>query len=276
MVDNFQDRLPDAVRAVLRPLIRLLLKSGISYKEFAEIAKEVFVAEATSETDLRGRLTNVSRVAVRTALSRKEVARIRREIATRNETSGDGQKTKADRSSHAARVLQLWHSDPRFLDDVGQPRLLPTDGPNRTFQELVRLAGGDVPLGAVRAELLAAGAVQEYSDGTLQVLKRHFIPSDIGEELVVGLVHIVEPVLSGLAHNVLEQGLPPFIQRVAYSERLPSTAREVFRAFSNQAATDFVHQMDAWLSANESPPEADVTDGQKAGIGVFYYEERKS
>jgi len=137
------------------------------------------------------------------------------------------------------------------------------------------LAGGDVPLGAVRAELLAAGAVQELGDGTLQVLKRHFIPSDIGEELFVGLIHIVEPVLSGLAHNVLEQKSPPFIQRVAYSERLPSTAREVFRAFSNEAATDFVHDMDAWISANELPPEADVTDGHMAGIGVFFYEKRK-
>jgi hypothetical protein len=271
MDNDFQKRLPDSVRAVLRPLIRLLLRSGITYKQFAEIAKEAYVQESTLETDSRGRPTNTSRVAVRTALSRKEVARIRREIAEKTDFSND-QGDVTDRSSHAARVLQLWHSDPRFGDGTGKPRVLQVDGQSRSFHELVRLAGGDVPYGAVRAELIAAGAIEELGGGGLRVLKRHFIPSDIGEELIVGLRHIVEPVLSGLVHNVLDQGSIPYIQRFAYSERLNRTSTAVFRDLSHKAATEFVQEMDEWLSENELPPETALSNGNRAGVGVFYFE----
>ena len=72
-----QVRVLEATRACLRPLARVLLRSGINFRQFEEIAKDVFLEEASAERDGRGRRANVSRIAVRTGLSRKEVARIR-------------------------------------------------------------------------------------------------------------------------------------------------------------------------------------------------------
>ena len=62
---------------LLRPLVRVLLKNGVSYGEFTELAKQSFVM--TAELDYRpdSRKQSVSRIAMMTGITRKEVSRIR-------------------------------------------------------------------------------------------------------------------------------------------------------------------------------------------------------
>jgi len=70
-------RLLEALGRVLEPVVLLLLKSGISWKEFSDLAKEKFVTVATEAFGIRGRPTNVSRVAILTGLDRRDVAKLR-------------------------------------------------------------------------------------------------------------------------------------------------------------------------------------------------------
>ena len=254
----------------MRPLARVLLRSGIGFPQFSEIAKQAFLLEAQAEKDSRGRGTNLSRIAIKTGLSRKEVARLSRKLSqsartTRLEQSVDFQ------SLHAERVLQLWHSDSRFVDKRGAPRELVISDGEATFSGLVKAAGGDLPVGAVRAELLAAGAVIEMEDGSLRPIKRHFVPADVGEELLVGFTHMIIPVLEGVARNTDERCSTPFIQRLVYSDRLSPDAAPLFRRVAREQVTGFVQSVDDWLSANEIRHAA---PGQpcRYGIGVFYFE----
>ena len=64
-------------RVLLRPIASLLLKCGMTWREFSELSKGVFVAVASDEHGLNGRPTNVSRVSILTGVSRKEIARVR-------------------------------------------------------------------------------------------------------------------------------------------------------------------------------------------------------
>ena len=77
MQDDTQRQIHSVILLVLRPIARLLLRGGIGYREFSEISKTAFVQVATKDYGLRGRPTNISRVAVMTGLTRKEVRRIR-------------------------------------------------------------------------------------------------------------------------------------------------------------------------------------------------------
>lgn len=253
-----------------------MLRSGIGYVQFSEIAKQAFVEEALDERDLRGRTTNLSRVAVRTGISRKEVSRIRSNILHQSVDERTPANDTAN-SGHAARVLQLWHSDSRFLDSTGLPRDLRINGDGITFTSLVRAAGGDVPAGAVRAELLDAGALVELADGQLRATKRHYIPADVGEDLLVGLTHFVSPVLTGLVRNTDPICSQPFIQRLAYSDRLTASSVLLFREISKELTSLFLRTVDDWLSVNESkvdPPSPTLPslNTHRAGLGVFYYE----
>ena len=264
------DRLVRCVTRSLRPLVRILLRSGIGYPQFAELAKLAFVQEAFGEKDHRGRCINLSRVAVRSGLSRKEVSRLRMRLEEGSDLDTLSKAVDYE-SLHAARVLQLWHADPRFVQWDGSPAVLKFSDDSRSFGALVKAAGGDVPPGAVRAELVAAEAVLELEDGSLKAVKRHFVPADLGEELLVGFTHMVIPVLEGLARNTDVKCEVPFIQRLVYSDRLPPSQVPVFRQLARDRVTGFVQSVDTWLSATEAP-EAVVDNPQRVGIGVFYYE----
>lgn len=263
--------LMDAIATCLRPIARMLLRSGIGYKQFAELAKMAFVQEALGERDSRGRRINLSRVAIKTGLSRKEVARLRGRMdsgARLGLSDGDC----VHHSGHAARVLQLWHVDPRFLTSAGSPKALRFMGDDPAFSTLVRAAGGDVPPGAVRAELFDANSIVEDENGRLTPTKRYFVPADAGEELVVGFTHIVSPVLEGLARNTGRGSEEPFIQRLAYSDRLPNSAIPHFRDVARDRASEFVHMIDDWLSSHEANPDVGGDSGSRVALGVFYYE----
>lgn len=268
MNSDFQVRLIHAVGQCLRPLARVLLRSGISFRQFSDLAKVAFVQEALSERKGRARRTNLSRVAIRTGISRKEVARIR----SRLEDSHVDAVSVDSQSTHAARVLQMWHTDPRFVDAKGVPVELPFISDGLHFGAVVKAAGGDVPPGAVRAELEDAGAVVETAEGLLRPMKRYFVPANVGEDLLVGFTHILQPVLEGIAHNTRIDCSDPFVQRVAYSDRLSPLTAVAFREFGQVRASNFVQSVDDWLSANEMSEEHGLPAQSRIGLGVFYFE----
>ena len=131
-----------AVTNILRPLVRLLLRNGIPYRTFSDIAKRVYVDVATEEFCIPGRKQSKSRVSILTGLSRKEVLRVRRLPAP--DDLGAGR-----RYNRAARVIAGWVRDRRFRDDSGNPaelavrggcRVLP--GPRQDLQRGCPCPGG--------------------------------------------------------------------------------------------------------------------------------------
>jgi hypothetical protein len=266
-----QNRLSKALYPCLRLLARMLLRSGVGYSKFSELAKKAFVQEAIDLCDPKGRSANVSRISVRTGLSRKDVARIR-QLIDQTEVSELFQEDVSSQSGNAARVLQLWHSDPRFLGGSGEPMDLSLASDDEGFGALVRIAGGDVPPGAVRAELSEAGAVIETETGALRPVKRHFVPANVGEDLLVGLTHFVTPLLAGLARNTAEPSEGTFIQRLSFTERLLPESVPIFRDHAECRVEEFVRSIDDWLGSRELPPEVDLSTRTRVGVGVFYFE----
>ena len=78
MTDPSLKPIAAAVLRLLRPLVRILLAHGISYKTFSDLAKWVYVDVAGRDFRISGRKQSTSRISVVTGLSRKEVARVRK------------------------------------------------------------------------------------------------------------------------------------------------------------------------------------------------------
>ena len=125
-----------AVTNILRPLVRLLLRNGIPYGTFSDIAKRVYVEVATEEFCIPGRKQSKSRVSILTGLSRKEVLRVRRLPAPEDLGAGA-------RYNRAARVIAGWVRDRRFRDDAGNPAELAFEGGAASFGKLVKTYSGD-------------------------------------------------------------------------------------------------------------------------------------
>jgi hypothetical protein len=87
------------------PLARVLLRYGVSYKEFAEFTKAAFV-EAASEHKLDKRKQSISRISVLTGLSRVEVTKVV------NAPPVDEQEMLSN--NRAARVINGWRTDKKI------------------------------------------------------------------------------------------------------------------------------------------------------------------
>src|SRR5579863_9686038 len=91
----------EATRRWLEPAIHVLLRSGVPWKEFAELAKSVYVDVATDRFGKRGRPTNVSRTAVLTGLTRRDVRKQRVRL-------GASTETWAGHTTKGSLVLSAW------------------------------------------------------------------------------------------------------------------------------------------------------------------------
>jgi hypothetical protein len=270
MDNNTNNVILKALLSALKPLARLLMKSGIGYREFAELSKCAFVDVATSDYGLRGRPTNISRVAVMTGLTRKEVKRLRDKIAA-------GDESKVVRVTSHANILGKWHTDPEYLDELGKPRVLVFDGPTPSFTSLVKKYGGDIPAGAMRTELKRVGAISEEPNNGLTVQKRDFNPGqqEMWVERALGLA--LRGLSSTLNFNFDHRDDSGRAERIVYSDKIRLDDIVRVRRISRDRLTDFLQSVDDVYSAyetiyGEGQPDLDDCVTLSVGVGVYYFE----
>ena len=68
----------DALTQLLRPLVRITLRQGLSAEAFEEVVRRVYVDVAEKDFALAGKKQTTSRIGVLTGLNRKEVARLKK------------------------------------------------------------------------------------------------------------------------------------------------------------------------------------------------------
>ena len=269
MQDEIQRRILGAFLVVLRPMARILLRFGIGFREFSEIAKTAFVDVARSDYGLRGRPTNISRVAVMTGLTRKEVKRLRDKIES-------GEETLIIKATPLSEVLHRWHSEDEFLNADSRPKPLPFSGDYSSFSSLVKRFGGDIPPGALRTELKRVKAIQERDDGVLELIKRSVMPSGLDERLIISMVHGAYPLLSTIAHNInLEGGIESWPQLTAFTQSVRKADIPRIRRISSDRLTEITESFDDLFMAYETlhESEQDSADRNLVAVGVFYFED---
>jgi hypothetical protein len=260
--------LAKAIQTLLKPLVRILLRNGISYGTFADLAKRVYVDVASREFAISGRKQSVSRVAVLTGLTRKEVQRLR-------EPPGPHERETAERYNRAARVIAGWRREREFLDSEGRPGPLPVSGKTGSFASLVRRFSGDMPLRAVLDELERVGAVRQLDDGRVELVTRAYIPRTSETDKLHILGTDVNYLITTIDHNVRSDRAEPLFQRKVAYDNLPDQALPEFRKLSAQKAQALLEHLDEWLSQHDRDTQPDVvgTKRNRAGLGIYYFEE---
>ncbi len=270
MQDKIQKQILDAFFVVLRPIAKILLRYGIGYREFAEVVKAAFVDVASSEYGIRGRPTNMSRIAVMTGLTRKEVRRLRDQLAS-------GEVLVSRKYTPLGRILHRWHSETEFLDEYGRPAPLPFTGSGATFSELVRRYAGDIPPGAIRTELKRVSAIAEDEDGTLRLLRRDIHAEHGHENVCLSLLHGAYAILENIAHNNNPHSTEPtWVQMTAFTGDIRKVDLVRVRRICADRAREAVISYDDLFSGFEHGHESQKDHGEctPVAMGIFYYEER--
>ncbi len=266
MSENFKLTLLASFKPVMRPLIKILVRNGVSYGEFAELLKTIFVDAAKDVLQLADSRQSVARLAITTGLTRPEVSRLLEQTEAEAEAL-------VGRLSRVGRLLAGWHQDSEFTGPYGIPYEVPFDGPpgRRSFCELVRRYTGDVPAQEMLDELKRIGVVLDLGNGFHRVLSRSYIPNAADP----AKFHAMSVAFTDLA-KTLDQNLRPdedhklFERRVWAPNGVTSSDALEFDNIVKDRGQQFLESLDDWLTDRETKASKREQE-PKVRLGVAMY-----
>ena len=259
------ESLQKAVTSVLQPLVRLLLRHGVSHAEFCNWAKQAYVDQAATHFGIDGKKPTVSRISIVTGINRKEVKRIRELPSAVN--------TGVSKHNRAVRVVTGWLQDKDFCDSRNRPRVLDYGDPQDSFNQLVLRHGGDVPARAMLDELKRVGTVS-HTNGRVKLLHKGYVPHHSESALLDLFSTSATDLLTTLEHNLTHTEQRRLQMSVAY-DRVSSEGIEVFRKLSADQAMDLLRALDASLSQydKDANPSLEDEGEHRVGLGVYFIED---
>lgn len=268
MGNALKEKLESATMAILRPLVRILLRNGVPFQSFAEMARWAYVDIAMREFGLENKKPTVSRVSILTGLSRKEVSRLWKMERTRDHVA-------IERYNRAARVVGGWIKDPEYTDENGHPRDLFIDTGRSNFHDLVKTYSGDAPYRAILDELQRVGVVETIENSKIRLVKRAYVPMHDSP----GLIHIlgtdVGRLIATIDYNISNSGNQPFFQRNVSYNNLPVESLEGIKNTLNDKGQELLEVLNRQMAEHDRDTSPSVKGSGRilAGVGIYYFEE---
>lgn len=254
-----------ALRRVFRPIIRILIRTGIRFDEFSELARGVYIESAIRDGIDHTGAPSRERITLATGLTRQQV-----DYYIENE--GELPVAQPTLARVAMEVLRRWHKDSRYLAADGTPRELELDASSeRSLSRLIEEIDPKVGPGMVLEELLRAGAATSSDEIHFRPLSRSLIPP----ETHAYRIECFGAALGRLAET-LEYNFNPAnaenkrLERfVAIDKGLPSRVVPEFASFARKRAEQLLKEVEDWFE----PYNNTVTDGfsPRVGTGVHVF-----
>jgi len=172
-------RLASAIERVIRPFIKLIV-GRVSCGFLVQQVKRIYIEEARSwirKNDPHGRVTK-SKLAMLTGLDTRTISSFEASIQDSSEL------TVADICPEAG-LLEKWCSN-EFLDENGQPAILPIMGKRHSFQVLVgQSVGRNVTYQTVLDRLLESGNIELAGENHVRLVNPFFQPVTKSDETVL-------------------------------------------------------------------------------------------
>jgi len=222
-----QAALVKAVSMLSRPLIRLLIEKGITFPQFRELMKTLYVEVATEDFSLHDKKPSDSRVFVLTGVHRKDIKRIRQQ--GEQEAS-----TITSSASLSGEIIARWNSMADFLDDKDKPRPLLKSGKDNTagFEQLVSSVNKDVRSRVILEEWLRLNIVRMKGDYVV-LNKSAFVTNKEFKEMAYYLGHHVHDHLASCVNNIMAED-EPMLERSVYYASLTEASVNKLNVIANK------------------------------------------
>jgi len=256
--------LQKAVTRVLSPLVRLLLRHGVSHGEFVSWAKQAYVQEAAKSFGIDDKPPTVSRMAIVTGINRKEVKRLL-DLPAEIEPG-------ISKHNRALRVVTGWLQDAEFHNSQGEPAVLAYGDSSDAFNQLVRQYGGDVPARALLDELIRVGTAK--LEGTnVELLTNGYVPHESQEAMLDLFATSARDLLTTLDYNLSDVANNRLQLSVSY-DNVSEEGLKQFRLLGRDKAMVLLRELDTWLKQHDQG-EDEPANGlrNRVGLGLYLIEE---
>ncbi len=265
--ENINDATGPLVQAVAwlcRPLVRLLIRKGITYPQLRELLKGVYVEVAEADFAVNGKAPSDSRIYILTGVHRKDIKRLRR---------GD-EAAQADRvATLGGAIVGRWLALPEYLDADGEPRCLPRDADDQGpgFDDLVASVSKDVRPRAILDEWLRLGMVSLNAAGEVCLNRKAFVPAQDFAEQAFFMGRNVHDHLAACAHNLLQEG-EPMLERSVYYDRLTPHSVAHLRELAQREGVALLQKLNAEALHRQRHDAGDPAADRRMRLGVYWYD----
>ncbi len=258
----------DCLLRTLRPAVRLLLRSGVTYPVFAAALKRVFLEAAQHELGETGMARTDSALTLLSGVHRRDVRTILRQPAAADQSTSTP-------LSLATQVVARWLHDARFLDADDQPRALDRGPGEGSFDDLVARVSRDVRPRAMLDELKRLGVAEE-GEKDVRLLASGFAPRQGLAEMSELFADNLHDHLAASSANLLGRG--NYLEQSVFVDQITAASADQLHKASAQAwKTAFKQVMgkaQARFDADAVHAPADERR-HRARFGVYFFSEQE-
>jgi uncharacterized protein DUF6502 len=265
--DPLKETTISALERVVDPLVDLMIDAGITVQEFCRLARERAVRSADMRVARESGRTSNSRVAIMTGLPRAEVARIL--------SSADVSSSTRSGQHPARRVLAAWYDNRRFLGANGDPAVLPIFGRRRSFEQLVAIHSGGIPVRAMLDQLVQINAVEILDRQRVKARSRVPIFRGMTTSAIANLGERAGDLLRTLASNLRTESSPLFEETALFGDIEMGVVPLVRRQIAEQGAA-FIDGATSLLSRSRIKPGQSILKNSpqcRVGVTAYYFQD---
>jgi hypothetical protein len=258
--------------AMLAPLVRLLVASGVTYPQFTTALKLAFLRAAHAELSSGEKRITDSAISLLSGVHRKDV----RALAA----DGALPARLADRAASLPdEVFMRWTNDPQFLDVDGLPKVLPlrSRAGETSFETLAQSVSRDFHARSVLEELVRLGLVEESGE-TVRLKTTSFVPHNDLAEALAFMAAAVGDHIAASAENIRAiqtEATPAFLEQSIYADELSAESIVELHRLARRIWESALRRMFALANDRTAIDRnnALVEQTLRMRFGVYFYSE---
>ena len=269
-INQSSEILLKAVSWLCKPLIRLLISNGITFPQFRDLLKTLYVNVAEQDLLYKGKEVTDSRLFILTGVHRKEIKRLR-------QTSVDENLQASQTISLGGAIVARWLGVAEFLDEKGEPRCLSrsTKTNKAGFEELVTAVNKDIRPRTILDEWLHSGIVSINEKDEICLNQKAFVPSTNFNEQSLYLARNVHDHLAACENNMQSDNIPMMERSVYYSSLTAESVQQLKKTAQQQGA-DLLQEINNQAMLLQQQDENKSHANHRMRFGCYWFDEEQN
>jgi hypothetical protein len=261
------DVLLRAISRLLRPLVLLLIRNGITYPVIADLLRDLYLDVALRDVLTDNRSRTDSRVSLLTGVHRKEIRRQRAAPA--------GNEPTPEVVTLSSQIIARWLGAAPWAGERGVPRPLPrAAAPGEpSFDTLVEAVTKDLRPRAVLDEWLSQNLVRIDAEDRVVLNVDAFVPRPGRTEQMFYFGRNLHDHVAAAAANVSAVDKAPFLDRSVHYDALPTAAADQLEAVGRVAAVQMLLEVNRRAMEIAEAHDPPVGPTRRVNLGVYLFAE---
>ncbi|HVZ06940.1 DUF6502 family protein [Rhodopila sp.] len=270
-----------ACRRLLRPLVVMMIRSGVTLPVLNDMLRALYVDVAATEILTDPKARSDSRISLVTGIHRKEIRRLRDIPPELTETP--------EVVTVSSQIIARWLAMPPFTDEAGRPRPLPRTGNGAahpdgarsspeaatsspaSFESLVASVTSDIRSRVVLDDWLSKGVVRIDDHDRVVLNADAFIPRPGADEQLFYFARNLQDHAAAAVANISAAEKAPFLDRSVHYDGLSATQAIELEAYARAEAIRVLLEVNRRAASVAGEGVVPAPAGRRVNLGIYLY-----